>query len=43
MYKDLKLVKRCLYGRHKFEIETSGLGPGMVNVLGSTLANAKID
>lgn len=31
MYKDLKLVKRCLYDRHSFEIETSGLGPGMVN------------
>ena len=31
-YKDLKPVKRCLYGRHRFEIETSGLGLGIVYV-----------
>ena len=32
MYKDLKLVKRCLYNRHRFEIEITGLRLGIVIV-----------
>ena len=33
MYKDLKPVKRCLYNRHRFEIETSGLTQGIKSAL----------